>query len=69
MAICKQTIVDSKEKERYVGFINYEPVTPRTQVLWLQKHLYSFWLEHERIGNVQLATFCVIRCLRQHKHN
>jgi hypothetical protein len=28
MAIRKQTIVDPKEKERYVGFINYGPVTP-----------------------------------------
>ena len=28
MAIRKQTVVDPKEKERYVGYVNYGPVTP-----------------------------------------
>ena len=28
MAIRKQTVVDPKGKEQYVGFVNYGPVTP-----------------------------------------
>ena len=60
MAIPKQTVVDPKGKEQYVGFVNDGLVTPEDPDTLAAETLVFLLVGRELIGSVQLAISSVI---------